>query len=101
MQGSDWRARLEDAIEKSGKSKREISLAAGKGHGYVHSIMVDGKDPTIDNLIAICQVLEVSLTQILYGVQMTPETQEILSLIESNPNMRSGILQILRERDKP
>ena len=100
MQGTEWRARLEDAIEKSGRSKREISLAAGKGPGYVFSILSEGKDPTIDNLIAICGAINVSLTQILYGVQMSPETQEILSLIESNPNMRSGILQILREKDK-
>lgn len=100
MQGDEWRARLEDAIKKSGRSKREISLAAGKGPGYVHSILKEGKDPTIDNLIAICGAINVSLTQILYGVQMNPETQEILSLIESNPNMRSGILQILREKDK-
>ncbi|CCM77100.1 helix-turn-helix domain-containing protein [Rhizobium mesoamericanum] len=100
MHGNDWRARLEDAIEKSGKSKREISLGAGKGPGYVHSILKEGKDPTIDNLIAICRVLDVTLTQVLYGVQMSPETQEILSLIETNPNMRSGILQILREKDK-
>ncbi len=98
MQGSEWRARLEDAIEKSGRSKREISLAAGKGAGYVHSVLKEGKDPTIDNLIAICGVIGVSLTQILYGVQMSQETEEILSLIESNPNMRSGILQILREK---
>jgi ribonucleoside-diphosphate reductase alpha chain len=100
MQGSDWRARLEDAIEKSGRSKREISLAAGKGPGYVFSILSEGKDPTIDNLIKICGAINVSLTQILYGVEMSQETQEILSLIESNPNMRSGILQILREKDK-
>lgn len=100
MQGPEWRARLEDAVKKSGKSSRAISLAAGMAHGYVHSIIKSGKDPTIDNLIAICEVLNVSLTQILYGVQMSQETQEILSLIETNPNMRSGILQILREKDK-
>lgn len=98
---TDWRERLEDAMGKTGRSKREISLAAGKGPGYVHSILKEGKDPTIDNLIAICAALGVSLSKILYGIEMSPETEEILSLIEDNPKRRDGILQILRDRENP
>lgn len=101
MNESDWRSRLEDAIKASGRSKREISLAAGKGPGYVHSILSEGKDPTIDNLIAICLALNVSLTKILYGFEISPETEEILSLIEANPRSRNGLLQILRDKEKP
>jgi ribonucleoside-diphosphate reductase alpha chain len=95
---SGWRERLEQAIEISGRSNREISLAAGRGPGYLHSLLSEGKDPTIDNLIAICQALNVSLTKILYGVEMSAETEEILALIEGNPEARDGILQILRRR---
>lgn len=100
MQDQEWRARLEDAVKKSGRSMRDISLAAKKGPGYVFSILREGKDPTIDNMMAICGALNVSLTKILFGVPMSPETQEILSLIEDNPSVRDGILQILRDRDK-
>lgn len=99
MQGNDWRVRLEDAINKSGRSKRELSLAAGKGPGYLFSILSEGKDPTIDNLIAICAALNVSLSKILYGIEISPQTEEILSLIEDNPKSRDGILQILRDRE--
>ena len=101
MQDQEWRARLEDAVQESGRSMRDISLAAKKGPGYVFSILREGKDPTIDNLLAICGALNVSLTKILFGVRMSAETQEILSLIEDNPSARDGILQILRDRGKP
>ena len=97
MQDSDWRKRLSEAVEKSDKSMRAISIAAGNGHGYVHSVLKEGKDPTVDNLIRICGVLDVSLTHILYGVDMTAETEEIIRLIEGNPQRRAGILQILKE----
>jgi hypothetical protein len=53
---------------------------------------------TIDNLIAICGALNVSLTKILSGVEMSAETEEILSLIEENPKVRDRILQILRQQ---
>lgn len=96
-----WRTRLEDAVKDSERSMRDISLAAGKGPGYIFSILREGKDPTVDNLIAICKALDVSLTKVLFGVAMSPETEEILSLIEENPNARDGILQILRGPDKP
>jgi transcriptional regulator with XRE-family HTH domain len=98
MIASNWRARLERAIKDSGRSNREISLAARKSHGYIHSILKEGKDPTVDNLIAICRVLNVSLTKILCGFEMSAETEKILSLIEGNPKARDGILQILRQQ---
>ena len=101
MTDQTWRARLEDAVKDSGRSMRDISLAANKGPGYVFSILREGKDPTIDNLLAICGALDVSLTKILFGVPMSAQTQEILSLIEDNPASRDGILQILRSRGKP
>ncbi|OMP69950.1 transcriptional regulator [Agrobacterium tumefaciens] len=97
---ADWRARLQDALEASGKSAREVSLAAGKGPGYVHSILKEGKEPTVDNLIAICSVLNVSLSQVIYGIEMSAETAEILSLLENSPNARDGILKILRDKTR-
>src|ERR1051325_9111440 len=62
MADEAWRKRLQDALKQSGRSKREISIKAGKGAGYVHSILSEGKDPTIESLIAVCRELNVSLT---------------------------------------
>ncbi|WP_296100305.1 helix-turn-helix transcriptional regulator [uncultured Agrobacterium sp.] len=96
MGNADWRSRLRDAMERRGMSAREVSLAAGKGQGYVHSILKEGKDPTVDNLIAVCKVLNVTLAEVVYGIEMSPETAEILALIEGSPDTREGILKILR-----
>jgi len=96
MENADWRARLRDAMDRRGMSAREVSLAAGKGQGYVHSILKEGKDPTVDNLVAVCKVLDVTLAEIIYGIEMSPETAEILSLLEGSPETREGLLKILR-----
>lgn len=101
MKASDWRARLQSALNASGKSAREVSIAAGRGPGYVHSLLKEGKDPTIDNLIAICEVLNISVSQLIYGFALSRETEEILALLEGSPNAREGILKILRDKGAP
>lgn len=96
MDNADWRTRLRDALDRRGMSAREVSLAAGKGPGYIHSILKEGRDPTVDNLVAVCKVLDVTLAEIIYGYEMSPETAEILSLLEGSPDAREGILKLLR-----
>ncbi len=99
METGDWRARLETALKKSGKSKRAVSLAAGLGAGYMHSILAEGKDPTIDNLIAVCNEVGISLSAVLYGYDLTAENEEILRLLQaSSPAAREGLLAVLREK---
>lgn len=98
MEIGDWRSRLEAALTKSGKSMRSVSLGAGMGPGYLHSILKGGKDPTIDNLVAVCREIGVSLSWVLYGLEISPETEEILRELEaSSPLRRQGLLQFLRD----
>lgn len=92
-----WKTRLAEAIEANGKTKRGVSLAAGMAPGYVHSILKEGKDPTIDNLIKVCGAAGVSLSFVLNGFQMSPETEEIMKLLEASKTKRQGLLQLLRE----
>ena len=54
-----WRARLHVAVKGSGHSMRAISLEAGLSKNYLHSILVDGKEPTVASVIAIAEVLGV------------------------------------------
>lgn len=94
-----WRDRLKVAVVASGKSPRAISLAAGRAHGYVYSLLNEGKDPTISNLSAVCRELGVSLPYILYGQDITPEGEEILDLVSgADPKVVQGVLDILRAR---
>lgn len=99
MEDDGWRKRLLEAVKASGKSQRAISIAAGLNPGYVNSLFNEGKDPTISNLIDVCAQVGVSLSHVLYGYEMTAETEEILRLLEgASPGEREGLLQILRGR---
>lgn len=92
-----WRKRLESAVKASGKSPRSISLAAGRAHGYVHSLLNEGKDPTVSNLAAVCDVLGVDVAYILHGVELSREHLELLSLVQNAPpEVAEGVRQILR-----
>ena len=93
----DWRTRLEIAISASGESKRAISLGAGMGPGYLHSITVEHKDPTIDNLIAVCESLDVNVIEILTGLSFSDQIQEMINKISDNPNKAKAILTLLED----
>jgi transcriptional regulator with XRE-family HTH domain len=100
MREMQWRKRLAFAVEASGKSKREISLAAGLGAGYVHSILSEGKDPTIERLLKVCEATGVSLTHVIYGFNVSPEDEEFLRLISEAPEQeRLAVLALLRSRN--
>lgn len=93
-----WRARLEVAIVKSGLSKREISLKAERGHGYVHSVMSEGKTLSVENISRICEQIGVSVTVIIYGFKATAEDFELLAEIKRHPEIRGAILTMLRAK---
>ncbi|EJF80065.1 Uncharacterised protein [Bartonella doshiae] len=92
-----WRQRLNNALEKSGRSKRSVSLAAGKGAGYLHSILSEGKEPTIESLARICHEINISMNSILYGEDASSEDKEFLALISNlSPEERQAILTLLK-----
>lgn len=90
------RDRLRDTLEEKGLSKREVSLKANLGAGFVHSILAEGKEPTVSKLASVCEAAGISLSFIIYGVKQSPETEKLISLIETNPEKRDGILALLR-----
>lgn len=98
MDTTAWRDRLATAIKLSGKSKRAISLATGNGAGYIHSLLSEGKTPTIENLIKVCNEIDVSLAYVLYGFDITREDAELLSAMKESPEMRSAVLTLVRRQ---
>lgn len=98
MSDLSWKMRLEAALETSGKSKRAVSLASGSGPGYLHSVLTEGKDPTIGKLVSICEELNVSASYILYGVNIAPEDEEIIRALADNPGLRDGVTAIIRSK---
>lgn len=79
-------------------SKRAVSLAANAGAGYIHSILTEGKDPTVEKLMAVCAVIRVSPTFILYGVDVNQEDAELLAAMREDPATRDAVLSLLRHR---
>ncbi|MBM1556687.1 GIY-YIG nuclease family protein [Sulfitobacter mediterraneus] len=62
---SGWRKIVSDALIEKGLSMRGASLEAGLGKGYLHSVLIEGKDPTLDNFTKICGVLELSAAEVI------------------------------------
>lgn len=96
MINDGWRGRLMAALTEKKMSKRAVSLQAGGGAGYLHSILAEGKDPTIGKLMAVCEVLGASPTYILYGVDVRPEDAEVISAMRESPLTRDAVLALLK-----
>ena len=93
----DWRVRLAQKIEESGKSMRAISIAIGRGEGYVFSIMKEKKNPTAETLAEICAEAGTSVPYVLYGIDISAEGEKFLKLFsQASPDMRAAILTLLR-----
>lgn len=93
----DWRVRLAQKIEESGKSMRAISLACGKAPGYVHSIMKDRKNPRAEALAEICAEAGTSVSYVLYGFDISAEDEKFIKLFsQASPDVRNAILTLLR-----
>lgn len=99
MNAGSWRDRLALALEQGGLSARGVSLKAGMASGYVHSLLKEGKEPTVDNLLRVCQAAGVSGVQVIFGYPMTQEAEELVAIwSRSSQSRRQAILQILAEQ---
>ena len=95
----DWRVRLAQKIEESGKSMRAISIAIGRGEGYVFTIMKDRKNPTAETLAEICAEVGTSISYVLHGFDISAEGEEFLELFSrASPDVRAAILTLLRAK---
>ena len=100
MENNDWRVRLAQKIEESGKSMRAISIAIGRTPGYVFTIMKDRKNPTAETLAEICTEVGTTLSFILYGFDISAEDEEFIKLFsQASPAERDVILALLRSKN--
>lgn len=102
MKNETWQSRLKAEIDRQGTTQRKVSLAAKLGPGVVNSWINgnEGKEPMMDSLLKVCSVLNVSLPSILYGYEISGDTEEILRLLERHPDARPEILGLLRKISK-
>ena len=95
----DWRVRLAQKNEESGKSMRAISIAIGRGEGYVFTIMKDRKNPSAETLAKVCAEVGTSVSYVLHGIERSAEEEEFLELFSrASPDVRAAILTLLRAK---
>lgn len=97
MSGYQWRKRLADAVADSGKSHRAVSIAAGCNPGYVHGILKEGKEPTIERLVKICSEIGVSVSYIVLGIDLSVAQERLLLLLSEIPDDQKKLLLELAE----
>lgn len=76
-----WLQRLRKAVADDGRRARSISIAAGLGPNHLGEVFTKGKTPSVDKLLRLCAELHVSATYVLTGSEVTPESEEMLSIL--------------------
>lgn len=95
MDKGSWRDRLSDAIARSGRSERSLSIAIGRADGYVHGILKAGKEPGIDSFAALARELNVSLPWLLFGAEMSGNTERLLEVYAAlSPSQQADFLRL-------
>jgi transcriptional regulator with XRE-family HTH domain len=101
MMGS-WRERLTQALANSGRSMRSVSIAAKCSPNYLHSILAEGQEPAIDRLLRIADVMNVSLSWLLYGLEIGRQEEELLRRYALlSDRQRQAILDLAGGPDEP
>jgi len=94
--GNNWKVRLLEIIEKSGRTQKDISVEAGLGRAYLYGVCREGKEPSVENFLAICKALNVSPAFVLFGWNITEKQQELLRLLGSSDDKTEAVLTLLR-----
>lgn len=96
-----WLERLGKAVAEDGRPPRTISLAAGLGPNYLGELFNKGKVPSIDKLLKLCAELNVSATTILTGAPVSPESEEMLSILGAlDREQQATLLTVARQLRK-
>lgn len=98
----EWKQRLVKAVEKDGRSYRELSKLSGNGPNFVSELVRDGKDPGVERIIRLARVLGISLSYLFTGLELTGRDEEFARLVASLPvESKQAVLQLLRDRQAP
>lgn len=81
---------------------RSVSMKAGLSEAYLHTILEKGKEPGLDNLLALAKELRVSLSWLVYGYDISPESERLLEAWAAlPPDRREAFLALLGIKPPP
>jgi transcriptional regulator with XRE-family HTH domain len=95
-----WRARLQALVETSGRSMRSISIGAGLGAGYLHSVLKDGTDPSLRALSLIMRELESPIALLFEAQDTTQERSRLLNIARTLTPAQLALLEGLARQMK-
>lgn len=95
----DWRARLSEKIDQSGESYRSLSAKCGFGPNFVSEFMAGGKAPSADRVVKLADVLNVSLSYVFTGVEMSRDDERFLRAVaEMSDDEKRHLMALLEAR---
>lgn len=100
----DWFARLVEAIDEHPDSRRTISERSGMASSYVQHMIKYGKQPSVENFLAVCAAIGRDPVEILTGVRRDEDLARLLKLFGAMPEaQRRAFLDYLDtlSRDRP
>ncbi|AEV38689.1 protein containing helix-turn-helix type 3 domain [Pseudovibrio sp. FO-BEG1] len=84
------------AIRDDGRSQRVLSKAIGNGEQYITQLL-QGKQPTVPNFIALCEALGVCPSYIINGNAVPPEMDELAEIFSIlNTDNRAILLRVAK-----
>ena len=93
-----YAANIERYLKIKGVSMRQLSLDAGLGQGYVHSILKEGNSPTVESLEKIAKALGVGLSEII-GSKPAPD---VVANDDAEPQTPHGdVIYMSEPLDRP
>lgn len=101
MKFGPWFSRLNGAIDEALVQKRfslrSLSMKAGYSPNYVGQMRRDTKGPSAEAVVRLAAALDVSLTWIFLGVEMSPSDERLLALAASlSEDQKSKLLELLQ-----
>lgn len=98
----DWLVRLISATEayiaRHGSSLRAVSKAAGLHANFLTQLRADEdwREPLFGNVVALCRAINVSITYVVTGAEMTQDEEMILSqLARLSEDQQRSVLALL------
>jgi transcriptional regulator with XRE-family HTH domain len=89
----DWRDRVEQRLQETGQSMASVDKRAGFSLGYLSKTLRRSSRPSFENMSALADALEVSVAWLMFGTDIGPDEERLLSAYASlEPDERRAFL---------
>ena len=98
VMAGDWRDRVEQRLIETGQSMAAVDKRAGLSTGYLSKTLRQGSRPSFENMNALALALNVSVAWLMFGTDIGPEEERLLSAYASlEPDERRAFLDFALE----